>query len=243
MSRFTSLDHLVQVSDVLSQLQLSHYRSELFAQAFFHRSALNEYEFLVSSNERLEFLGDAVLELITTEYLYSLYPEKNEGDLTDLRSALVRGNNLALVAASIGLGSAIVVSAGEEKNKGRENPYILANVLEAFIASLYLAGGIDVTRDFIAKYIFSTLPQILEESRHIDPKSHLQELTQEYFGCLPEYVLTAESGPDHDHIYEMNIVLMGKVIGQGSSSSKRKAQQEAAKDALSKKSEWMKEKP
>ncbi|MFO0763402.1 MAG: ribonuclease III [Candidatus Gracilibacteria bacterium] len=242
MSRFTSSDHLVQVSDVLSRLQLAHYPSERFVQAFFHRSALNEYEFLTSSNERLEFLGDAVLELITTEYLYSLYPEKNEGDLTDLRSALVRGNNLALVAANIGLGSAIVVSVGEEKNKGRENPYILANVLEAFIASLYLAGGIDVTREFISKHIFSTLPQILEESRHIDPKSYLQELTQQYFNCLPEYVLTAESGPDHDHIYEMNIVLIGKVIGQGSSSSKRKAQQEAAKDALSKKNEWMKEK-
>lgn len=90
MSRFTSLDHLAQVSDVLLRLQLSHYGAELFAQAFFHRSALNEYEFLVSSNERLEFLGDAVLELITTEYLYTLYPEKSEGDLTDLRSALVR---------------------------------------------------------------------------------------------------------------------------------------------------------
>lgn len=154
----------------------------------------------------------------------------------------MRGNNLALVAANIGLGSAIVVSAGEEKNKGRENPYILANVLEAFIASLYLAGGIDVTREFISKHIFSTLPQILEESRHIDPKSHLQELTQQYFNCLPEYILTAERGPDHDHIYEMDIVLEGRVIGQGASSSKRKAQQEAAKDALSKKSEWMKDK-
>lgn len=128
-----------------------------------------------------------------------------------------------------------------KKNKGRENPYILANVLKAFIASLYLAGGIDVTRDFIAKDLLNTASDPQKVSSYW-PKSHLQELTQEHFGCLPEYILTAESGPDHDHIYEMNIVLNGKMIGQGSSSSKRKAQQEAAKDALSKKSEWMKEK-
>lgn len=240
MSRFICSDHIIQVSHLLTRLGIFGYDAQDFVQAFYHRSSLNEIDFVSESNERLEYLGDAVLELLTTEYLYEAFPDKSEWELTDLRSALVRGKNLALIAKKLGLGEVIVLSAGEEKNKWRENPYILANVFEAFVANLYRISGIEYTRAFINEHVISTLEQILSESLHVDPKSHLQEMTQAQFGQLPIYTLVNESGPDHDHIYEMSVTLCGREIGRWVSSSKRKAHQEAAKNALARQVEWAK---
>jgi ribonuclease-3 len=144
------------------------------------------------SNERLEFLGDAVLELSVTEALYHQFSEKPEGELTDIRSALVRGRNLAVIAKSLGFEHAIQLSRGESLASGHENPYILANTLEAIIGALYLDQGFDVARAFIARHVYSTLPRILEEGLFVDPKSHLQEVTQAIWGITPTYTVAEE---------------------------------------------------
>ncbi len=153
---------------------------------------MNEYDFS-ESNERLEFLGDAVLELVATEFLYAKYPEKTEGEMTDIRSALVRGKNLAKASERLGFDELILLSRGETLAGGNRNPYILANTFEAFLGALYLALGFSAVRDFVAEHVLSKVEEILEAELHVDPKSRLQELAQARFGSPPEYDLVSEA--------------------------------------------------
>jgi ribonuclease III len=210
----------------------------LLRQVFTHRSYVNEHKKeKLEHNERLEFLGDAVLELITTEFLYKNFPNP-EGELTNWRSALVKGETLAKVAAEIGLGDHLLLSKGEEKSGGRTKDYILANTLEALIGYIYLMGGYEKAQLFIHKNILVRLQQILEENLHIDDKSFFQETAQELLSITPHYSLIKESGPDHDKTFTVGAYLNKELTGKGKGSSKQSAEQEAAHDALVKKG-WL----
>src|SRR6185295_16104142 len=186
------------------------------------------------SNERLEFLGDAVLELIVTEFLFATYPDKPESELTSYRSALVRGKHLAEVAAELELGQFLRLSRGEEKSGGREKSYILANTFEAVIGAMYLDTGFDTVQDFIHRAILPRLSELVEKGLHRDAKSKFQEYTQEKLGVTPHYDLVEEIGPDHDKRFLMAVLLGEKEIARGEGSSKQKAELDAAEKAVEK---------
>ena len=200
--------------------------------AFVHRSYLNEHKSSkMESNERLEFLGDAVLELVVTEYLYANYPNP-EGELTNWRSALVKGEMLAKIASELNLGEYLYLSHGEESSGGREKDYLLANTLEAVIGVIFLELGYKKAEDFISKFLLVHLENILEEGSHIDAKSKFQEMAQEKLGFTPIYELIHDEGPDHDKIFTMGAYVEDRIVGKGKGSSKQIAEQKAAEDAL-----------
>ncbi len=200
----------------------------LLERVFIHRSALNEHRgAALENNERLEFLGDAVLELIATEYLYNNYPNP-EGELTNWRSALVRGQHLALRAEELGFGDLIYLSHGEAKSGGKAKQLILANAFEALIGAVYLDGGYDSAKTFVTTYIVSHLQEILTSGTHLDPKSQLQEITQEKDGITPSYQVLNETGPDHNKTFTVGVYLGDRKIGEGQGPSKQAAQIEAA---------------
>jgi ribonuclease-3 len=206
---------------------------DLLDHAFIHKSFMNEYSGDdKSDNERLEFLGDAVLELTVTEHLFKAYPKKSEGELTNWRSALVKGKHLAEVANDLKLGNYLYLSKGEEKSGGRKKNYILANTVEALIGAMYLDKGYRITHDFICKFILVRLEKILEEGLHIDAKSHFQELAQDEFDITPEYRLVKEYGPDHSKRFVMAAYMADKKVAEGDGSSKQKAEEAAAREAL-----------
>ncbi len=208
--------------------------------AFIHRSYMNEHkDGSIGHNERLEFLGDAVLELVVTEYLYIHYPDHDEGEMTNWRSALVKGNNLANVALELDLGKYLSLSKGEEKSGGREKPYILANTVEALIGAIYLDQGYEKVHGFIHQFITRELESIIKEGLHIDAKSLFQEISQERLSTTPIYKVLEESGPDHEKHFLMGAYLSEELIGEGEGTSKQKAEEEAAKDALKNKN-WKK---
>lgn len=205
----------------------------LLETAFVHTSYLNEHKLDPrSDNERLEFLGDAVLELVTTEYLYAAFPDTGEGQLTSFRSALVKGKHLAEVARGLDLGKYLLLSRGEEKSGGREKNYILANTLEALIGAIYLDRGFSTSHKFISRFILTNLGDILKKGLHVDAKSHLQEFSQEKFGVTPVYQVLSESGPDHNKLFEVGVLLGERLVGKGTGSSKQKAEEQAAIAAL-----------
>lgn len=204
----------------------------LLRKAFVHRSYLNEHrDSQFESNERLEFLGDAVLELVVTEYLYSNYPNP-EGELTNWRSALVKGEMLAKIAIELKLGDYLFLSHGEEKSGGREKDYLLANTFESLIGVIYLELGYDMSKAFISKFLLVHLEDILVKGEHIDSKSRLQELAQEKVGSTPSYELQHEEGPDHDKVFTMGAYIGKRMVGKGKGGSKQIAEQQAAEDAL-----------
>lgn len=204
----------------------------LLRQAFVHRSYLNEHrDSQFESNERLEFLGDAVLELVVTEYLFSSYPNP-EGELTNWRSALVKGEMLAKIAIELKLGEYLFLSHGEEKSGGRTKDYLLANTFEALIGVIYLEFGYEKVKTFVGKFLLVHLKQILDKGDHIDSKSRLQEIAQEKVGVTPSYELQSEEGPDHDKIFTMAAFIGNRMVGKGKGGSKQLAEQKAAEDAL-----------
>lgn len=205
---------------------------DLLQQVFVHRSYLNEHRsFRLDHNERLEFLGDAVLELVVTEHLYTTYPNP-EGELTAWRSSLVKGEKLAEVARTLGFSDYLLLSFGEAKSGGREKGYLLANTLEAFFGALYLDQGLEACRSFITTHLLSHLPEILKHKLFIDPKSQLQEYTQANGGKTPVYHVVSEQGPDHNKTFEVAVMLGEEEIARGSGSSKQAAQIAAAEAAL-----------
>jgi ribonuclease-3 len=207
---------------------------DLYISAFTHRSYLNENrEFNLPHNERLEFLGDAVLELISTEHLYKNY-DHQEGELTNFRSALVNYKMLAEIASRLQFEQFLLMSRGEAKDTGRARQVILANCIEAFIGALYLDLGYDVTREFIEKEILIELPRIITGGSYMDPKSTLQELIQEKHGVTPTYGVVSESGPDHDKVFVVASFMGQKEIGRGQGPSKQEGEISAAADALEK---------
>lgn len=207
---------------------------DLLITAFTHRSYLNEHKKTVSEhNERLEFLGDAVLELVVTEYLYGNFTEP-EGILTNWRSSLVRTESIGDAAARYEFEPLLRLSRGEKRGTARARAQILANSYEAVVGSLYLDQGYETAKRFITESILSTFKDILASGSWMDPKSHLQELVQSQEGFTPVYKIISETGPDHDKTFTVGVFVDGRLRGQGVGPSKQHGQQKAAEAALAK---------
>jgi len=207
---------------------------DLLKTALTHRSYLNENRgYPLPHNERLEFLGDAVLELVATEYLYRNFPNP-EGELTNFRSALVNYRLLSQIAKEIGLEEFILLSHGEAKDTGRARQVILANALEALIGAIYLDQGMTAAKQFIDNFILIKLPAIIQEQAYLDPKSKLQEMVQERLAITPIYKVLSESGPDHAKNFVIGVYVSDRLIGEGAGPSKQDSEVEAAKNALQK---------
>lgn len=224
----------MDLSIIESKLGVSFKNKDLLTQAFVHRSYLNENpKFGIDHNERLEFLGDAVLELVVTEYLYNNYPNP-EGDLTAWRAALVNAKTLANVADEININQYLYLSRGEAKDTGKARQVILANALEALLGALYLDQGYAAASKFINQYILPKLPSIIEEESYKDSKSRFQEIAQDKKGITPRYSVIKEWGPDHAKNFQIGAFLDDELIAVGEGVSKQDAEQEAAKNALEK---------
>lgn len=205
----------------------------LLTQAFVHRSYLNEHPtFSYGHNERLEFLGDAVLELVVTEHLYRNYPNP-EGELTNWRAALVNAKMLSDIAKDMGIEPYLYLSHGEAKDGGsKARMYILANAIEAVIGAMYLDQGTEVVRGFVNRFVLSRLPHILEHQLHLDPKSRFQERAQETIGLTPTYRVLEERGPDHAKEFTVGVYLGDDLVAQGIGTSKQEAQIDAAEKGI-----------
>jgi ribonuclease-3 len=208
----------------------------LLRQAFTHRSYLNEHRGETGGhNERLEFLGDAVLELIATHFLYQEFPEKPEGELTAYRAALVNATTCAQIATEIGMNDYLLLSRGESKDTGRARSILLANAFEALVGAVYLDQGYDAAKQLVAERLFPKLPGIIAGKLWQDAKSSLQEKAQEITGATPVYKVHSETGPDHAREFAVGVYVREELLGQGAGKSKQEAEQAAARDALEKK--------
>ncbi len=205
----------------------------LLETAFTHRSFLNENKHLHKPhNERLEFLGDAVLELVITDFLFTKYPKKNEGDLTLYRASLVNTDSLAITAQELGINDFLLLSHGEAKDTGRGRYSILADAVEAIIGAIYMDTGYDTARDFILKNIAPRIDGIIEKKTWIDAKSLFQEKAQELYGDTPHYETIGEEGPDHDKVFLVALFVGEEKISEARGKSKQEAAQEAAAKGL-----------
>lgn len=205
----------------------------LIETVFIHRSYLNEHRSLnLEHNERLEFLGDAVLELCATEFLFRTFPDKAEGEMTNWRSALVKGESLSAESKRLLVNDLLKTSRGESKNTGKARDLLLANALEALIGAIYLDQGYEPAANFVEREILYKLPDILKQGLYYDPKSKFQEMAQETLGITPTYELISESGPDHSKVFVMGAYLGNEKVGEGEGASKQRSQSEAAKNAL-----------
>ncbi len=207
---------------------------DLLKEAFTHRSFLNESkEKGLTHNERLEFLGDAVLELAATDYLFRKYPNETEGNLTAYRSGLVNAITLSDVALKLALGDYLLLSKGEAKDKGKARQYILANTIEAVLGAIYLDQGYAVAEAFISKHILPLSDEIVAKGLWQDAKSSFQEKAQDVYGITPNYKVQEEMGPDHDKQFRVGVYLEKQMIAEGLGHSKQEAEQAAAKKGLS----------
>lgn len=205
----------------------------LLEQAFTHRSYLNENRASAREhNERLEFLGDAVLELVVTEFLYAKYPEKPEGELTAYRAALVNTQSICDAATQLGMNDYLLLSRGEARDTGRARQIILANAFEAVIGALYLDGAYEVAKQFIADQLFYKTDEVVSKRLWQDAKSRFQEVAQELEGVTPRYDLVDQSGPDHDKRFVVGAFLGSEKVAIGEGRSKQEAEQDAAQKAL-----------
>lgn len=206
---------------------------KLLQQAFTHRSYINEHANSgLEHNERLEFLGDAVLELVVTDYLYHEYPDKPEGELTAFRSALVNTKSISIAAEELGANEYLLLSRGEARDTGKARQYILANTFEAIIGAIYLDQGYEVSRDFIAQTLFDKLHDIVKYNLWRDSKSWIQEKAQEIENITPTYKVLSESGPDHDKEFTIGVYFGDTCIAKGVGTSKQEGEQNAARAGL-----------
>ena len=206
---------------------------ELLKQAFVHRSFINENANTgMSHNERLEFLGDAVLELVVTNFLYKKYPSHTEGELTALRSALVNAVIISEVASQVGMNEYLLLSKGESKDMGKARQYILANTYEAYVGAVFMDGGYSVAERFITDTLLPHTEEIVSKKLWRDAKSLVQEKAQEFFNVTPAYKVLHESGPDHDKHFTVGIYFGTELIAEGKGKSKQEAEQKAAGEAL-----------
>lgn len=219
-------------TDLLELLDLKFKNPKLLEQAFLHRSYLNEVKVNLQSNERLEFLGDSVLSLIISYYLYSLRATDTEGDLTNLRAHIVKTNSLAKAAKKLNLGKYLSLSKGEELSGGRDNPQLLANTYEALIGSLFLDQGLETAKKIIGKTLLPFFEKELKLGPPKDAKSSLQEIVQQRFKDSPHYKILETRGPDHAKSFVVAVYVKGKEEGRGSGHSKQVAEEQAAKEAL-----------
>lgn len=198
-----------------------------------HRSFLNENRTASQDhNERLEFLGDAVLELVITDYLFSKYPEKPEGELTSVRAALVNTNTLSEASSRLGINAFMLLSKGESKDMGRARQYILANAYEAIVGATYLDSGYPVAREFIARTLFDLTDEIVAKKLWQDAKSRFQEQAQEHANVTPSYQTLKEEGPDHNREFTVGVYLKGTLVAEGTGKAKQEAEQMAAEKGL-----------
>jgi len=205
----------------------------LLERAFIHRSYINENPTAgLRHNERLEFLGDAVLELVVTDFLFEKYPDTPEGELTAYRASLVRTESISDAANKLGFGEYLFLSKGEAKDEGKARDYILANTFESFVGALYLDQGYDAAQTFIAAQLFPKMENILADGSWKDPKSWVQEKAQEILSVTPTYAVMNEVGPDHAKLFTVGILFGDKMVAEGTGHSKQEAQQKAAKAAL-----------
>lgn len=207
--------------------------SLLLLTAITHRSYLNEHrDAQQDHNERLEFLGDAVLELIVTDYLFRTYSDKPEGELTAIRAALVNTVSLSAASEKLGVNKYLLMSKGEAKDEGRARQYILANVFEAFIGAMFLDQGYETARAFVARELFPKTDEIVRKRLWQDPKSRFQELAQDHASITPTYNLLGQEGPDHDRMFTIGVYLRHELIAEGKGRSKQEAEQQAAERAI-----------
>lgn len=205
----------------------------LLLSAITHRSYLNEHrEATWDHNERLEFLGDAVLELVVTDFLFAKYPEKPEGELTAVRAALVNTVSLSAASEQLGVNDYLLMSKGEAKDVGRARQYILANAFEACIGAIYIDQGYDAAKGFIAERLFPKTEEIVRKRLWQDAKSRFQELSQEHASVTPTYETVGQSGPDHDRVFTVGVFLRREKIAEGIGRSKQEAEQQAAERAI-----------
>lgn len=208
----------------------------LLKNVFVHRSFLNENKsYHLPSNEKLEFLGDSVLSLITSIYLFKHYTELEEGDYTDIKASIVRTESLAEAAIGLNLGTFLMLSHGEEKGNGRKNSNILADTFEALVACIFIEKGFDAAYDFVLKYLFKTkLDYIVKNKLYMSPKSRLQEIIQAKYKILPTYRVIEETGPEHNKEFKVSVYVNETLIGTAQGSSKKQAEERAAQKALEK---------
>jgi len=224
-----------RLQDLQKKLSYTFKSPSLLLQALTHKSYANEKraENMVH-NERLEFLGDTVLDFIISDFLMRLCPDSPEGDLSKLRAVIVSEANLSRVARSLGIGEYLLLGRGEEQTGGRDKNSLVANAVEAVIAALYLDGGLDVPYRFILDQFETDVRGMVANGQSYDYKTDLQELCQSRFGALPKYSISKESGPDHQKVFEVDILADGRTLGRGVGRSKKEAEQSAAKEALDK---------
>lgn len=223
---------MTDLKDLAAKLNLAFQNPSLIRAAFVHRSYLNESREFKESNERLEYLGDAVLELLTSDFLYHKYPGFQEGMLTNLRASLVRTESLARVASSLSFPASLLMSRGEEATGGRNNTSLLANTFEAFLGALYLDQGLIPCRLVLEQVLFPRIDDIVSQGTYKDSKSRVQELAQSRFKSTPKYVLLEEQGPDHSKNFRMVTTIAGREYGVGEGRSKQAAEEAAAAKTL-----------
>lgn len=227
---------MTDISKLEKTLGVNFKNQSLLETALTHRSYINENPPPAGgageNNERLEFLGDAVLELVITEFLYEKFPEKPEGELTNLRASLVNANILGKVTADLGVNDFLRLSRGEARDVGRARQIILANAYEAIVGAMYLDQGYGVAKDFILRFLEPKIPEILEKKLYKDAKSLFQEEAQERVGITPSYEVIKEWGPDHDRHFIVGVYLEKELVAEGEGASKQEAQQQAAHAAL-----------
>jgi ribonuclease III len=222
------------LNDLQKNIDIHFTNTELLERAFVHRSHLNEAKNVRISNERLEFLGDAVLSFLTSHYLYEHYPNFPEGTLTNIRSSLVKTNSLADLARQLNLGELLLLSHGEEASGGRNNQSLLADCFEALLGAIFLDQGVETARKFLHTYLFGKAENIVENKAYVDYKSLLQEIIQQESRISPTYQVVKSEGPDHAKTFWINATANGTVLGSGMGKSKQEAEQAAAANALEK---------
>lgn len=224
------------VSDLAQKLGVKFKNLDFLTNAVTHRSYLNEHpNFPLGHNERLEFLGDAVIELVVTEYLYENYPNP-EGDLTNWRASLVNADTLGALAKDLGIEEYLFLSRGETKDKqSKARLYILANAFEAVLGAIYLDRGIKECEKFLKKVLLIKLAEILEKKLYLDPKSRFQEISQEKYTVTPSYRVLSETGPDHNKKFVIGVFIGDEMMAEGVGSSKHEAQVDAARNGMKKK--------
>lgn len=215
-------------------IDISFKNQELLKNAFYHRSYLNEAKHIQHSNERLEFLGDAILSFLTSHFLYETYPDYPEGTLTNIRSSLVKTKTLGETAHKLGFGELLFLSHGEEESGGRNNMSLLADSFEAFLGALFLDQGMQQAKKFLSTYLFPQAAAVIEAKSYIDYKSLLQEIIQGETKISPTYTVSKTEGPDHSRVFYIDAFIGNKKLGEGKGKSKQEGEQAAALCALEK---------
>ncbi len=225
----------IELDKLASVLKIKISDIDLFVTAFTHRSYLNEHhDYKNPSNERLEFLGDAVLQLLSSEFLFNKFPESPEGELTNFRSAVVCTDSLADESRRLGYGQFLLLSNGEEATGGRDRDYILANTFEAVLGAIYLENGLDECREFVNKELLYKVEDMVKNNAYKDSKSKFQEEAQERYGVTPTYTVVDSWGLDHEKTFKIAVYVGKDLWGEGEGKSKQKAEQNAASEGLNK---------